>query len=196
MPRRDHDGEVAPTRPNAHPSSSARGQLERSSPRLVVIVPALLLLGLVLLGAALLFAENFDQPTSTGRWIGTTAFALVSAVILGALLRAAFYGSRTVPQRRIHPLAAVNGRHDVIGSWRFTPRWKEELACASAEGEVVLEMMVIEPHVYFPTEDAWARQAPSWARNRRPELLAELEQWCGAQGIPLTVDEQAWLASR
>jgi hypothetical protein len=37
-------------------------------------------------------------------------------------------------------------------------------------------------------------RAPSWAKNRRPELLRELEQWCTARGIPLTVDEKAWVA--
>jgi hypothetical protein len=53
-----------------------------------------------------------------------------------------------------------------------------------------------EPHVHFPTDEAWARQAPTWAKDRRAELLAELEQWCTAYGIPLTVEERASVDAR
>lgn len=177
----------------------SQAHFERRRPSLVVILPGLLLFGLMLFGAVLLFGQNFEQATSAGRWIGSTAFVLFSAVIVWALLRASILGSRTVPQREYSGSPVAMGgsqlnRGDAIVSWRFTPRWKEQLACASAQGEVVLEMMMIEPHVFFPTDDTWARQAPSWAKNRRAELLAELAQWCTAQGIPLTVDEEAWVA--
>jgi hypothetical protein len=179
-------------------SPSGRGQVETSRPSLAVLVPALLLFGLMLLVAGLLFRQNFEQATSPGRWVGSTAFLLFSVAIVGALLRSYFLGSRNVPQRGYSgAFVAMTGPEwrgsDVIVSWRFTPRWKETLACASAEGEVVLEMMFIEPQVYFPTDDTWARHAPSWARNRRAELLGELEQWCAARRVPLTVDDKAWV---
>ncbi len=162
---------------------------------MAVVAPALRLFGLMLLGAVLLFRQNFEQATSVGRWVGSIAFLLFSVAIVWALLRSLFLGSRNVPQRE-NAMSGPEWRgSDVIVSWRFTPRWKETLACASAEGEVVLEMMFIVPHVYFPTDDTWARQAPSWAKTRRAELLEELEQWCAARGVPLTVDEQAWVSS-
>lgn len=124
---------------------------------------------------------------------------LFSVAIGWTLLRSLFLGSREVPQREDPgSFVAMSGPEwrgsDVIVSWRFTPRWKETLACVSAEGEVVLEMMFIEPHVYFPTDDTWARQAPSWAKDRRAEMLGELEQWCAARDVPLTVDDKAWVA--
>jgi hypothetical protein len=157
-------------------------------------VPGLLLFGLVLLGAVLLFRQNFEQATSVGRWVWSTAFLLFSVAIDWALLRSLFLGSSSVP-RRENAMSGPEWRgSDVIKSWRFTPRWKETLACAAVEGEVILEMMFIEPHVYFPSDETWARQAPSWAKNRRAELLGELEQWCAARGVPLTVDDKAWVA--
>jgi hypothetical protein len=198
MPSYDPGGGSAPTRTGVGVSPSTRGQAERSTPSLAVVVPALLLFGLMLLGAALLFRQNFEQATSAARWVGSTAFLLFSVAIVWAVLRSLFFGSRKVPQRESGFFDAMTGPEwrgsDVIVSWRFTPRWKEILACASAEGEVVLEMMFIKPHVYFPTDDTWARQAPSWAKNRRAELLGELQQWCAAREVPLTVDDKAWVS--
>jgi len=162
---------------------------------------ALLLFGVLLLCATLLFRQDFEQAASAGRWLASTAFLLASAAIVAAMLRAVLRRERSASRRdHLGTLGAVSGRSTApdhaASAWRFTPRWKEELACASPGGEVVLEMMMDERHVYFPTEEAWARQAPGWAKDRRAELLAELEQWCLAQGIPLTVDEKAWVASR
>jgi hypothetical protein len=201
MPGCDSEGEGAATRAGVRVSPSTRGQVERSRPSLAVVVPALLLFGLMLLVAVLSFRQNLEDGASAGRWVGSTASLLLSVAMVWALLRSWLLGSRKVPQREYSgSFVAMTGPawrgSDVIVSWRFTPRWKETLACASAEGEVVLEMMFIEPHVYFPTDDAWARQAPSWAKNRRAELLGELEQWCAAREVPLTVDDKAWVAPR
>lgn len=193
MPGSDPDCGGAPTRTGVRGSPSARGHFERSRPSLAVVVPALLVFGLMLLGAVLLFRQNFEQATSVGRWVGSAA-VLYSVAIVWALLRSLLVGSRTVPPRDDAMSGPEWRGSDVIVSWRFAPRWKETLACASAEGEVVLEMMFIEPHVYFPTDDTWARQAPSWAKTRRAELLGELEQWCAARRVPLTVDDKAWVA--
>lgn len=63
------------------------GQLEKRRTSLVIVIPALLLFGLILLGAALFLAQNFEQPTSTGRWIGSTAVLLLSILIVSALFR-------------------------------------------------------------------------------------------------------------
>jgi hypothetical protein len=63
------------------------GQLEKRRTSLVIVIPALLLFGLVLLGAALFFAQNFEQPTSIGRWFGSTAVLLLSILIVSALFR-------------------------------------------------------------------------------------------------------------
>ena len=54
---------------------------------MIVAIPALLLFGLILLGAALFLAQNFEQPTSTGRWIGSTVVLLLSILIVSALFR-------------------------------------------------------------------------------------------------------------
>lgn len=63
------------------------GQLEKRRTSLVIVIPALLLFGLVLLGAALFFAQNFEQPTSPGRWLASTVVLLGSIVIVSALFR-------------------------------------------------------------------------------------------------------------
>jgi hypothetical protein len=65
----------------------------------------------------------------------------------------------------------------------------DDLVCSSAEGQLVLVMAAEEVHV--PTEEAWARQVPAWAKGRRPELLSALEAWCVAYGVRLTVGERA-----
>jgi hypothetical protein len=199
MPGGDPEGGSVPARAGVRVPPPARGQVERSRPSLVVVLPALLLFGLMLLGALLLLRQDFGQPASAGRRAGSAAFLLSAVAIAWALLRSLLLGSRKVPPGD-HPgsSVAMSGPawrgSDVIVSWRFTPRWKETLACASAEGELLLEMTFIERHVYVPTDDAWARQAPGWAKARRAGLLGELEQWCAARGVPLTVDEKAWVA--
>lgn len=161
---------------------AARG---RRGPSLVVVVPALLLFGSMLVGAALVVRGNFEQGATAGRWVGSVVFLLASVVIVAALLREAIVRARRAASRR-----AARG----APTWRFTPRWKEELVCLSGDGMLVLEMMMLEPHVYFPTEDGWRRHAPDWATARRAELLVELERWCTAEGVALTVDERAWVA--
>jgi hypothetical protein len=151
----------------------------RTSPGVLVL--ALLLFSLILVAATLSFAGSLERPTTAGRWIGSAVFLLFSTVTVLALLREVVLRLRhTVPRWEGH-------------RWQFSPRWKDELACTSLDGELFLGMATSasEPHVYFPTDEVWARQAPIWANDRRAELLAELEQWCTAYGISLTVDERA-----
>ncbi len=63
------------------------GKAEARRTSLVIVVPALLLFCLVLLGAALVFGGNFDQPTSLGKWVGSALFLLASMAIVSALFR-------------------------------------------------------------------------------------------------------------
>ena len=174
------------------------GPIVKRRPPLAILVPGLLLLGLMLLGAALLLGEGFRQPRTAAWWAGTIAFGICSTSMIAALLRARLRGSRVIPQGDYAKLELALGRvaaehADDGGLWRFRTRWKEELACESQGGVLVLEMMFIEPHVYFPTDASWARQAPRWAKSRRADLLVELERWCTARDIPLSVDEQAYV---
>lgn len=179
---------TAPRRPKAR---------RKPATPLAVTLPSLLLFGLVLLGVAGAFAGSFAPPARAGRWIGTSVALLLSTAVVLVLLREVV--------RRLDELAAQGRRSATARDattkdattrpWRFTPRWKEELLCTSPDGQLVLEMMIIEPHVYFPTEEAWARRAPEWAKDRRAELLLALERWCEEDGVSLTVDDKAWVAA-
>jgi hypothetical protein len=61
--------------------------LEKRPTSLVAVLPALVLFGVMLLGAALFFGSNLEQPTSTSRWIGSGIFLAASLVLFSALLR-------------------------------------------------------------------------------------------------------------
>jgi len=61
--------------------------LEKRPTSLVVALPALVLFGVMLLGAALLFGNGLEQPTSTSQWLGSGIFLAVSLVLFSALLR-------------------------------------------------------------------------------------------------------------
>jgi hypothetical protein len=76
-------------------------------------------------------------------------------------------------------------------TWTFSPRWKEELVCSSAEGTLVLELTMGVLTVYFPPADVWQQLAPEWARACYGELDRELRVWCSSQGIPIVVDHSA-----
>jgi len=161
----------------------ARGWLRRRT-SLVVILPALLLFSLMLFAAAIGFAESFEQVTSALGWIGSSSFLLFSTVMVSALFREVVL--------RIDVFIART-RHDRSSRWRFTPRWKDDLLCASPDGQLVLGMAM--EHVLFPPEEVWARQVPDWAKDRRTEILSALEEWCAAYGFLLTVDARASVGS-
>lgn len=74
----------------------------------------------------------------------------------------------------------------------FTPRWREELVCKCDAGQLVFEMPMGRVKVVFPTDDRWSDivKAPHWARLRRGEILAALENWCRDEGIPLVVTRE------
>ncbi len=77
--------------------------------------------------------------------------------------------------------------------FEFRPRWKEELVCECADGQLIVEIAMGVPHVYFPSEARWDRDAPSWAKARYAEILADLTRWCAVQNLPLTVEDSAWI---
>jgi hypothetical protein len=81
-------------------------------------------------------------------------------------------------------------------AYKFTPRWKEELVCESASGQLVLEMIISKPTVYFPTDSRWNELAPDWAKERRSEILQALQQWSTSQDIQIVVDDKAWVAQQ
>jgi hypothetical protein len=80
-------------------------------------------------------------------------------------------------------------------TFRFHPRWKEELVCSCELGAVVIEMTMGVDHVYLPAESVWQRQAPEWARALWPQLHAQLAEWCRREKIPLDVEDAAWVVS-
>ncbi len=161
----------------------ARGWLRRRT-SMAAIIPALFLFCLVTLGAAVVFTERFEQATNALGWIGSTLFLLSSTTMVSALFREVVL--------RFERFIAQRG-HDPSSRWRFTPRWRDDLVCASPEGQLVLGMA--GEHVHFPAEEAWARQVPEWAKDHRSEILSALERWCAAYGFLLTVDERAFVGS-
>lgn len=200
MASRDDGGATPPQGPTQDAFAFASGRRRDSASRVspVVVALALLLFSIVLLGAALSFLGNFDKPSDAGRWLVSTTFLLVSIASVATLVRLVLPKRGSTPSGvpRGGPSGASAGQPEQGSAhaiWRFTPRWKEELVCTSSDGRLVVDMAMGQPNVYFPTDEAWARQAPDWARDRRAELLAELERWCLAQGVRLTVDDSAWI---
>lgn len=76
-------------------------------------------------------------------------------------------------------------------TFKFQPRWKEELVCAGPEGTLVLELPMGVLSAYLPTEGVWQAKAPPWARDLWPILKEELETWCVANKAKLIIDETA-----
>jgi hypothetical protein len=80
---------------------------------------------------------------------------------------------------------------DAQRTFRFQPRWKEELVVTGPGGSFVLELPMGILSAYLPTETAWQRRAPSWAVSLWPTLRAELVQWCSDNKAELYIDETA-----
>lgn len=76
-------------------------------------------------------------------------------------------------------------------SFRFEPKWREELVCTCRLGSFSLEMtMGSATEVYLPTEEAWQTRAPEWAKPYWDQLHAQLVGWCGSR-YPLFLSETA-----
>lgn len=63
------------------------GAIEQKRTSLVIVLPAMVLFGILLLGAALMVGGNFEETTSAGRWLGTMLFFIISLLIFSSLLR-------------------------------------------------------------------------------------------------------------
>lgn len=78
-----------------------------------------------------------------------------------------------------------------MSTFTFQPRWKEELVVTGPGGSFILELPMGVLSAYLPTESAWERKSPSWAKNLWPDLKNELEAWCVANKAAFIIDEQA-----
>jgi hypothetical protein len=78
-----------------------------------------------------------------------------------------------------------------VSTFKFQPRWKEELVCTGPGGTFVLELPMGVLSAYLPTETAWQSKAPAWARDLWPVLKEELEAWCLANKATFVIDETA-----
>jgi hypothetical protein len=79
-------------------------------------------------------------------------------------------------------------------TYSFTPRWREELVCVCAAGQLVFDMPMGRTTVLFPTDEKWNEivLAPHWAHTRRAEILSELEAWCRSEKIPLVITHETF----
>ena len=75
--------------------------------------------------------------------------------------------------------------------FKFEPRWKEELVVTGFGGSFILELPMGEFSAYLPTQTAWERKAPTWAKDLWPQLKQELEAWCVKNKAQFLVDETA-----
>lgn len=80
-----------------------------------------------------------------------------------------------------------------MSTFTFQPRWKEELVCTGPGGSFILELPMGRLSAYLPTEAAWARNGPAWARDLWPVLRKELQEWCEANNALFYIDESAWV---
>lgn len=63
------------------------GKFEKRPTSLIIVIPAMVLFGGLLVGAVALFSANFEQATSTERWVLSTGFLGVALFIFSALVR-------------------------------------------------------------------------------------------------------------
>ncbi len=78
-----------------------------------------------------------------------------------------------------------------VPTFNFGPRWKEEIVCSCALGSFILEMPMGITSVYLPTEEAWQKRAPEWARPYYEALREQLKAYCREHKYPLYIDETA-----
>ncbi|MDP3660291.1 hypothetical protein [Phenylobacterium sp.] len=76
-------------------------------------------------------------------------------------------------------------------TFRFEPRWKEELVVTGPGGAFVLQLPMGVLSACLPTEGAWRSQAPAWAADLWPQLRSELGRWCEQNDARLLIEENA-----
>lgn len=77
--------------------------------------------------------------------------------------------------------------------FHFEPRWKEELVCRSALGEILAQMPMGVLTIYWPTESDWQEIAPEWALPHYEGILSQLRAWSESKGIPVRIEEKGVL---
>ncbi len=78
-----------------------------------------------------------------------------------------------------------------MSTFKFQPRWKEELVVSGPDDSFVLELPMGILSAYLSTESVWERRAPAWARDLWPQLKQELKEWCAANKAQFIIDESA-----
>jgi hypothetical protein len=78
-----------------------------------------------------------------------------------------------------------------MSEFAFKAQWKEELVVTGEGGSFKLELPMGVPAAYLPTEDAWKKRGPAWAKDLWPSLKEELQAWCRANGARFVEDETA-----
>ena len=76
-------------------------------------------------------------------------------------------------------------------SYEFLPRWKEELVCRCAQGELILEYAMGTPTVCLPVKDRWTMMAPDWSLEYWDSIHAQLSDWCSQNKVALVIDTYA-----
>jgi hypothetical protein len=75
----------------------------------------------------------------------------------------------------------------------FLPRWKEELVVTSEEGILIFELTMGKLHVYFPDQQRWSGQVPSWAKDKWEIYLTACREWCQQNKIPISIVGNAYV---
>ena len=78
-----------------------------------------------------------------------------------------------------------------MSTFKFQPRWKEELVCTGPDGSFILELPMGVLSAYLPTEEEWKIKSPVWARDMWHILKAELESWCKENKAEFFIDKSA-----
>ena len=76
-------------------------------------------------------------------------------------------------------------------TFQFSPRWKEELVVTGPGGSFVLELPMGKLSAYLPTEEAWRKRSPVWAKDCWSTLRDELGHWCKQNKADFIIDETA-----
>jgi hypothetical protein len=72
-------------------------------------------------------------------------------------------------------------------TFRFMPRWKEELVVTGPGGQFILTFWMGIPTVCLAPWAEWQSSAPEWARPLWTQLYEELAGWCRENGATLEV---------
>lgn len=75
----------------------------------------------------------------------------------------------------------------------YNARWKELLVGKIGENCFHVELTMGVLHVYFPNEASWNKSAPTWAKGKWSAAKESAELWCSKEGIPITIDDKAWV---